>query len=84
MLDPNDGGPARVAPPGGRTWWDDRAMELERRSRGRLYRIIFPAGRIPILSLPALANNPWLGYHGLDRGQIRRPIRLEFTPKTGV
>jgi hypothetical protein len=37
-----DGGRARVAPPGGRTWRDDRRDELRRQGYGVLMRIVFP------------------------------------------
>jgi hypothetical protein len=50
VFDTNDGGPARIAPPGGRTWKDERADELRRRSYNRFYRIVFPP-LIPIVTL---------------------------------
>ena len=65
MFDPNDGGPARIAPPGSRTWKDDRADELGRRSYNRFYWIIFPPP-ITMLWFPPLAKNEWLGWHGMD------------------
>jgi hypothetical protein len=49
-----------------RTWMQDREEELRRRSRGKWHRIIFPKAKIPILDIPALANNPWLGWHGCE------------------
>jgi len=48
MFHPGDGGQARIAPPGGRTWKDDRVDELRRRSYKRFYGIVFPPA-IPIL-----------------------------------
>ena len=61
MFDPNDGGPARIAPSGGRTWKDDRADELRRRAYNRFCRIIFPPP-IPILWFPPLAWSEEVGY----------------------
>jgi hypothetical protein len=48
-----------------RTWIQDRQAELNRRSYRVFYRLIFPPP-IPILSVTPLANNPWLGWHGID------------------
>jgi hypothetical protein len=48
-----------------RTWKDDRADELKRRSYGLFYKLIFPPP-IPIVSFPPLAKNEWLGWRGLD------------------
>ena len=47
------------------TWMQDREKELHRRSCQIHYRIIFPPP-IPIVSLPSLADNERLSYHGLD------------------
>jgi hypothetical protein len=42
MFSPHDGGHARIAAQGGRTWMQDRADELRRRGCGVLMRILFP------------------------------------------
>jgi hypothetical protein len=48
-----------------RMWMKDRDAELRRRSYRILYRLTFPPP-IPIVSLPPLAKNKWLGWHGMD------------------
>jgi hypothetical protein len=64
MFDANDGGQAGVADHT-RTWKDDRADELRRRSYRVFYRVIFPPP-IPIVAFPPLAKNERFGWHGLD------------------
>ena len=61
MFHPGDGGPARIAPPGGRAWKGERADELRRRSYSKFYRIVFPPP-VPILWFPPLAWNKEVGY----------------------
>ncbi|HUJ08538.1 MAG TPA: hypothetical protein VL171_00790 [Verrucomicrobiae bacterium] len=64
MFAHGDGGPARVADHT-RTWKDERANEMRRQSNRVFYKVVFPPP-IPIISLPPLALNDWLGWHGLD------------------